>query len=188
MPELVDEIKITRQALKKHLDELEDVDLIIAKPSRRGALPATEYRTNPAGLFAFKENVRGIAVFTDPRNMPPLPTITVHHDGSTAPTGASGLLLVHGDQPGKWFGMPAAGNVVIGRDVVADVPLVYDACASSRHALLRRGPSTWTLTDLRSTNGTTLNYRPVPPGQAITLRSGDLITIGRSHLLFRDGA
>src|SRR5438093_1382149 len=104
VPDLAAEFKLTRQAIQKHLDALESAGLIVGASSRRGALRAREYRAHQAGLFAFKESVLGIAVVADPGVLPPMPTLP-------APTGENGrasvgvgLLLVHGDQPGRWFG------------------------------------------------------------------------------------
>jgi hypothetical protein len=138
---------------------------------------AREYRADPAGLFALKESVLEI----DPAR-PPLPPAPVVVSGSGA-----GLLLVHGDRPGRWFPVPPRGASIVGRDAEASVPLAYDPFASGRHALLRLAPAGWTLTDLRSAHGTSVNFRRLGPGETVAIRSGDLLTVGRSRLLFRDG-
>ncbi len=189
MPELVREFKITRQALKKHVDALEAVGLVHGSRSRRGALPATEYRANPTGLFTFKENVRGIAVSSTPVRPPAPHTRAGRADTrSIPPRTGSGLLLVHGDAPGRWIGLGDKEEHVAGRDENTDIPLTYDAFASKRHALMRKSSTQWTITDLGSTNGTRVNFRAIPPREATVIHPGDLVTIGRSHLLFRDGS
>ena len=187
VPDLAAEFKLTRQAIQKHLDALESAGLIVGASSRRGALRAREYRAHPAGLFAFKESVLDIALAADAGSLPPTPTLP-------APTGengragiGTGLLLVHGDQPGRWFALAPRGSAVLGRDASVEVPLTYDPFASGRHALLRHAPSGWTLTDLQSTNGTRVNFRRLGSGETVPLHRGDLLTIGKSHLLFRDG-
>lgn len=187
MPDLAQELEMTRQAVKKHLDALEEVGLIVATPSRRGALRAMEYAANPAGLFAFKEGVRELAVDTDPSSLPPASTLPAGERSTPGAGHGFGLLLVHGDLPGRWFTLHPRTGAVVGRDVKADIPLAYDAFASARHALLRHAPGGWTLTDLHATNGTRVNFRPIGAGETVTLRQGDLITIGKSHLLLREG-
>jgi pSer/pThr/pTyr-binding forkhead associated (FHA) protein len=44
------------------------------------------------------------------------------------------------------------------------------------------------VTDLHSRNGTLLNFERLAPGETRDLRTGDVLTIGRSRLVFRDGA
>ncbi|MFX0537429.1 FhaA domain-containing protein [Ornithinimicrobium sp. Y1847] len=74
---------------------------------------------------------------------------------------------------------------VLGRDAGADVP-VDDPGVSRRHAEVRishDGPHLQVVVrDLGSTNGTYLNGEQVGSEE---LRSGDRITIGRTHLIFR---
>lgn len=187
MPDLAKEFGITRQALKKHLDALEAVGLVVSRTSRRGALPATEFAANPTGLFALKENVLAIAVTVDPSTLPPQATRPTEGPTGRAPTNAAGLLLVHGDQRGRWFPLGPKLSWILGRDARADISLPYDPFASARHAMLRRGQNGWTITDLHATNGTHVNFRPIPEGETVDVRPGDLLTIGKSHLLLREG-
>lgn len=186
IPVLAKEMGLTRQALRKHLDELEAAGLIVAIPSRRGALPATEYRTDPVGLFAFKESVLGLAVHAEPASLRPAATLPFGAQGPVAVAPGAGLLLVHGDQPGRWFTLAGRSEALLGRDASADVALTYDAFASLRHALLRRSAGGWTLTDLGSMNGTRVNFERVPMNGSREVKAGDLITVGKSHLLLRD--
>ena len=71
--------------------------------------------------------------------------------------------------------------IVIGRQSTNDVVL-SDPNVSRRHAELRRNDETWTLVDLGSTNGTTVNGRPGPEH---TLKDGDRLGFGTSELVFR---
>ena len=71
--------------------------------------------------------------------------------------------------------------IVIGRQSTNDVVL-SDPNVSRRHAELRRNDGTWTLVDLGSTNGTTVNGRPGPEHN---LKDGDRLGFGTSELLFR---
>jgi biotin operon repressor len=186
-PDLAREFQITRQAVRRHLDAMEEVGLIVGRPARRGALPATEYLASPAGLFAFKENVLSLALPSDPSRLPLAQT----RPGGTArpplPREGPGLLLVHGDAPGRWFPLSRGKSWVLGRDPRDDVPLAYDPFASARHAMLSREGTGWSLTDLHSTNGTLLDFQRLAPGETRPLRLGSVVGVGRSRLIFQDG-
>ncbi len=186
VPDLAQEFGLTRQAVRKHLVALESVGLVHSRPARRGVLPATEYVASPSGLFGFKEGIQALALPRDPSVLPLLATRQA--DGALpARTPGIGFLLVHGDVPGRWFPLTGASSWVIGRDSKDDVSLPYDPFASARHALVRLEGNHWFITDLHSTNGTRLNLRPILAGEAHPVVPGDLVTVGRSHLLLRDG-
>ncbi len=93
---------------------------------------------------------------------------------------AAGLWVQEGAGRGTWFVLPAA-EVVLGRDLDADVPLA-DAQASRRHAALVPGADGLRLRDLGSRNGTRVNG--VPETDAF-LRDGDRIRIGRTLFVYR---
>lgn len=64
-----------------------------------------------------------------------------------------------------------------GNEVTIDSKLV-----SRLHALVERFPAGWSIRDLGSTNGTTVNGLPLRPAQ--TLRDGDRVEIGPARLVF----
>ena len=80
--------------------------------------------------------------------------------------------------------LPATGSVLIGRDAGADVPL-GDPSVSRTHAAVLRWENGWTLLDLGSRDGTTLDGRPVTDGTP--LRPGDVVRCGDVVLLVADG-
>ena len=74
-----------------------------------------------------------------------------------------------------------SSRVVLGRSRECDVP-VADANASRRHCeIVQDGPTSWSVVDLDSTNGTELNGHHV--GRA-ALTDGDRITIGGTDIVF----
>ncbi len=87
--------------------------------------------------------------------------------------------------------VPLLATTVIGRGAEADVQ-VHDTGVSRRHAELRRastGSSDEASTsvevhDLGSTNGTRVNGKRVT---AATLVDGDVVTVGTTDLIYRDG-
>ncbi|MEA3212678.1 MAG: MoxR-like ATPase [Chthoniobacter sp.] len=72
----------------------------------------------------------------------------------------------------------------IGRHPETDLVL-DDVMASSHHAELRCEGGAWSIVDLGSSNGTLLNKAPVTSAR---LAPGDLIQIGGSSFVFRDGS
>lgn len=183
--DLADALQISRQATQKHLAALEEVGLVEARQGWRGAARAVEYVASPAGLFTFRETLHALTRPTTRRAFPLTPTRPSPADAPAAPAGA-GLLLVHGDEPGRWFPLEGRSEWIIGRAEADDVCLAYDAFASARHAHLQREGSQWRVRDLRSRNGTRVNLRPLPSGGAMAIRRGDLLTVGRSHLLLQE--
>ncbi len=79
--------------------------------------------------------------------------------------------------------LPATGSVLVGRDAGADVPL-GDTSVSRTHAAVLRWENGWTLLDLGSRDGTTLNGRAVTDGTP--LRPGDVVRCGDVVLLVAD--
>ena len=88
------------------------------------------------------------------------------------------LIVISGQEVGTR--RPVDGTLVIGRD--PDVDLVLnDALVSSRHARLEDRGDSWTLVDLGSTNGTTVNGEK---GLEFPLKPGDKIVIGATVVRF----
>ncbi|QKF07564.1 DUF3662 and FHA domain-containing protein [Berryella wangjianweii] len=75
----------------------------------------------------------------------------------------------------------AGAHITLGRDTGNDI-VVQDTSASRRHAELRLSPQGyWSITDMGSTNGTTVN------GSSVTvqaLQNGDTFTIGKTNFQF----
>jgi pSer/pThr/pTyr-binding forkhead associated (FHA) protein len=69
------------------------------------------------------------------------------------------------------------GAVLIGRSPTSDVR-IEEGSVSTRHAVLKRIPGSWTITDLHSTNGTRLGDTPLPPGIALPITPGTMIRLG----------
>ncbi len=75
-------------------------------------------------------------------------------------------------------------NMLIGREATCDIVLP-DASISRTHARISRDDfGNWNITDLNSTNGTSVNGRKITTSP---LRYGDQITVGTTVLLFQKG-
>ena len=88
------------------------------------------------------------------------------------------LVVISGHEVGTR--VPVDGSLVIGREPDVDLVLT-DALVSSRHALLEDRGDSWTLVDLGSTNGTTVNGEK---GQEFALKHGDKIVFGATVVRF----
>lgn len=93
--------------------------------------------------------------------------LEVHESGGVRLVALEGALLS--------IGRAAANEVTIGSHRV-----------SRLHAVLERFPSGWSIRDLGSTNGTTVNGLPLR--QTRPLHDGDRIDVGPARLLFRSPA
>jgi len=92
------------------------------------------------------------------------------------------IVVIKGSHRGE-FVQVGAGPITIGRSRTADLALDQDTKVSGVHARLTPlGADRWILEDLGSTNGTFVNDERV---EQAPLRSGDLIKIGRSLIIFR---
>ncbi len=81
------------------------------------------------------------------------------------------------------FPLEAPGPVVIGRSRGCAVR-IDDAKTSRRHCVFEFHDDRWHVKDLGSTNGTQVNDRTV---QTAALADGDVVTVGRVSLVFRNG-
>jgi pSer/pThr/pTyr-binding forkhead associated (FHA) protein len=77
----------------------------------------------------------------------------------------------------------SADRLVVGRSQLSDVALPADPLVSRTHAVLERIADRWILRDVGSRNGTYVN--DVRVRDAVRVRPGDTIRIGRSVLVLR---
>jgi FHA domain-containing protein len=78
----------------------------------------------------------------------------------------------------------AGDSFTIGRKVDNDLA-IDDHTISSRHARIVRVQSVYFLEDLKSTNGTVVNGKPI---ERVQLHDADVITIGQHCMIFEDKA
>jgi len=89
------------------------------------------------------------------------------------------LLLLGAD--GREFPV-YAGRASVGRDVSNDI-IIPNQQVSRQHARIRCRGHTCTIVDLQSTNGTSINGVPLPPGGPRPLKPGDVLGFGPVNLL-----
>lgn len=101
------------------------------------------------------------------------------------PEGRPRLIVSAGPQEGHEFTL-YEDVITIGRatqDATWDITL-QDRAVSRPHCRLTKKPEGWTLLDLGSANGTSLNSQPVA-ATPLPLNDGDVIAMGETTLLFR---
>ncbi|CAL1353694.1 unnamed protein product [Linum trigynum] len=88
------------------------------------------------------------------------------------------LVVLEGPRKGETFDFRPGSTVRIGRVVRGNTFAIKDAGISSKHLAIKSESGKWTLEDLGSSNGTTLNSSQLPPLQQHDLRDGDEIKLG----------
>ncbi len=114
---------------------------------------------------------------------PPLLHEAVITDRPTPPAakGLIELVVTEGPDTGARC-VITSGHTVVGRDPDAHLRL-RDPDVSRRHCVIAQDQGRLTLFDDRSTNGTHVGAEPAPPGEAVPVRIGARIRIGRSTLV-----
>lgn len=192
---------ISRQAVRLHLDRLIEIGVVLAQKGERPTGVVEEYVVNHQRLFAISEEVRRLGALTPRREGWGMETMSERldtpsddpsalEDGAEAPT----LVLVRGLDEGIAFALTAAtadasGRWLVGRRRGLPVSLHYDPYVSGIHAAVARGKSGLEVSGLpEGRNGTFVNFKLLPRGLARPLRTGDVIGVGKSLLLYREPA
>lgn len=131
-----------------------------ADPSRRPGVPTA---------LAVDPRPEEPAPTRTPPARPPQPSRRLAAPAGLALVAPDGTVTVLGD-----------AELTLGRGSGADVR-IDDARVSRHHATVARHGDGWTLVDVGSSNGTTVNGRRLPPSTAHRLRPGDTVGIGPSE-------
>jgi FHA domain-containing protein/von Willebrand factor type A domain-containing protein len=91
------------------------------------------------------------------------------------------LAVTRGERKGEVFPLSGESSISIGRAPANDVVL-DDASVSSQHCRIRPEPGGFVVHDMKSTNGTQVNGRPVDRHR---LAEGDVIQVGETSLQYR---
>lgn len=184
---------MSRQAVRHHLDILLEAGFVVARERVRGGNVVEEYVVNHRGLFALAEEVRAMANLR-PRDLDAGPA-TMDLGDATPRRGDAGprLLMVHGLNEGTPFPLVGGRGTgerewIIGRRPDVAIVLDHDPFISSENTRIRRDADAemWVEDLPGSRNGTSVNWVPVPKGERMALRNGDVIGLGRTLLLYRD--
>ena len=183
---------ISRQAVQRHLDVLLDAGLVKREPSHRGVGRASyAYVLDHTRVFAIVEEIRALTAYESTMSSDLVRTQSGPSSPRNSWEAGPKLVLVHGVGEGRAFALRESERReghgwIVGRSADAQVPIVHDPFVSAQNAEISHGPGGYTVTDLRaSRNGTCLNWERLGSGETAPLRVGDVLTVGRSLLLFR---
>lgn len=174
---------IARPTLLGHLEKLVETDLV--RIEGEGIRGGQRYHANPARLFAVIEELRGLSLRYAGKGPMGDETEALLLPESPDDVAGPRLVLVHGVYEGRAYALAEDGPWRLGRRKGHAVWLDYDPYVSLDNAEVRRERDGFVVEDLPgSRNGTRVNWRPLRAGEPRKLRSGDVIGIGRSLLVF----
>lgn len=183
---------ISHQAVRDHLAKLRAIGVVSVERVEREGGVADEYVLNHRKLFAIVEELRGLGELRASVAPAREETLGAAPPGADAEHAGPRFVLVRGQGEGREFplrkdNLAAGRGWVVGRKPGLAVSLDYDPFVSTENAEVLLGPQGYRVLDVRaSRNGTHLNFRPLPRGGEAPLRHGDVVSVGRTHLVFRD--
>jgi len=180
---------LSRQAIREHLDRLVEIGVVIPREAERTYGATVEYLLSQQKLFAVSEEFRSLARLR-PVAEPGGVTISAEPSSSAYELSGPCLIMVKGLEEGTTFDLrptgPGPAEWVIGRKRGLAVSIDFDPYVSTENTLIYAEGGAHFVKDLPdSKNGTTLNFRPLAKGKAHVLRTGSLIGIGRTLLMFQ---
>ncbi|MFI8724934.1 FhaA domain-containing protein [Micrococcus luteus] len=180
---------------------LDDGSLTAPAPHDDGASPATAH--GPGATAAAPDRLVEDLPAAPPREPSPAPRVGPRPAPRRASAPTTPAAPAHADQPTVVMGRPVAepagpaleldgrmlpldgDDLILGRSAERADLVIPDSSVSREHLRLLTVGSTVTLLDLGSRNGVLVNGRRVDG--SVTLRDGDVVTVGQTELLFFGG-
>lgn len=174
---------------------LDDASLPAPAPHDDGASPATDH--GPGASATAPDRLVEDLPAAAPRERSPAPRV------GPRPAPRRAAAPAHADQPTVVMGRPVTepsgpaleldgrmlpldgDDLILGRSAERADLVIPDSSVSREHLRLLTVGSTVTLLDLGSRNGVLVNGRRVDG--SVTLRDGDVVTVGQTELLFFSG-
>ena len=184
---------ISHQAVRDHLARLRAIGVLLVERVERDGNIVDEYVLNHPKLFAIVEELRSLGELRA-KVEPAAAEKTLGAARSPVRSEERGphMVLVRGQGEGRVFALKkenlaADRGWIVGRKHGLAVALDYDPFVSSENAEVLRDGSGFVIRDLPSSrNGTIVNFEPLERGTSAALRHGDIISVGRTHLVFRE--
>lgn len=174
---------MSRASVQSHLEQLLEVGAVRTLTGIRDGRNVTLYTIDERQLFALTEELRDLGRLRGKEasldGTAAAPALPHRHEGPR-------LILMSGPWEGRVIPLDGAGPWTLGRGNSCDVSLPYDPYLSMSNSEVRRTKGDFSVADLaHSRNGTALNWVALPRGQQADLRSGDVVGIGRTLVMFR---
>lgn len=190
--EIASELKMARQTAQEHIQQLLDIGVVKRNRGRRDHGPVTEYVVVPQRLFAVGVQLGDLGGL-EPEGGPKKRIVertqaTPGEEPAPEPAAAPGahLLVLSGPNAGSVFPLVGSGpRWTIGREEDRDLRITHDPFVSGTHAEVQRGPTGLVLVDVYSSNGSFVNFRRLPRGGRVPIRTGDVLGIGRTLLVYQ---
>lgn len=175
-----------RQTVHTHLTRLERAGVVRRIEPAEGE--PSRWVTNVPRLFALAEEMRKLATIPPAASVEPDRTSAALPSAAGAPHRGPALVVIGGPWEGRTFALAGAGPWAIGRSRGAVVALTYDPFVSAAQAsIAQTDAGTFALVDdAGARNRARVNLQPLVPGGLAPLAHGDVLTVGRSHLHFRE--
>jgi DNA-binding transcriptional ArsR family regulator len=177
---------LSRQAVARHLEQLQAFGLV--RRAHDDERRADVYVLNHERVFAVVDEMRALARLRPVLDVPIEPGETVDRGQGAAelPAGPR-LLLAYGRDEGVAFALdrPPGARWRIGRGPECEVCLDYDPYLSTEHCIVARTSDAFTIQDAESRNGTWVNWVRLAAAESRPLAPGDLVTAGRTLLVFQ---
>jgi len=179
---------INRVSVRGHLESLLRIGAVRAIPVPRDGRLMTHYVLDYGQLFALTQELQQLA-----RLQPEAGVLDGTMLGAPAEPRLSRdqprLVLANGIREGQAFPLRAEGRRgqwLVGRSPEAGVLLEYDPYVSMENSRINLAGGAFTIVDLpASRNGTAVNWRPLAKNAPCPLANGDVVTVGRSTLVFQ---
>lgn len=183
---------ISHQAVRDHLAKLKSAGVVAIERTDNDGHIVDEHVLNHQRLFAIVEELRSLGELK--AKNPATEEKTIAADREAPRDAASGprLRLVRGQREGRVFPLrddtlSSDRGWVIGRKRGLAVSLDYDPFVSAENSEILMDGDGFRIVDLRSSrNGTFVNYEKLPTGGSSPLETGDVISVGRTSLVFRE--
>lgn len=182
---------ISHQAVRNHLSKLTSMGVVANERTQQDGHVVDHFVVNHQRLFAIVEELRSLGELKAREPVDEEQTIAAE----AAPGASSGsgprLVLVRGQREGRVFELSDEnrtheGAWVVGRKKGLAVSLDYDPFVSGENSRIRDTADGFTIRDLEdSRNGTYLNFDRLPPREAASLEHGDIVSVGKTRLVFR---
>lgn len=179
---------ITREGVRHHMKKLREAGFVETQPSSRNGNIEHQYVVNPRRLYALSEGLRNLPLESRSSKRDLETPITWEPPSPRVPS----LVVVHGSKIGESFplrGSPSSlpRGWIIGRSQAADIQLDWDPYVDAQAAEVQRTEDGFELIGLRAAeHRVSLNGQTLDRGEKRALEFGDVISVGRSVLTFRD--